>query len=225
MDKKKYKYSVALSFSGKQRSYVEQVSNELTRLNVQHFYDYNEQENLWGKDLARYLDKIYYEDAEYFIPFISKEYIKTVWPNLELSAALDRNMTDFRPDFQKYILPVYFDDIRVNGIPKSVGYYDANKVTPEALAKAIYRKVSSEWDESQHDNSSEKTTKSIVNCKKEFYNVHTKLIETVKQSDIEDRHKYFVKALRYSIRKRRDLKARNTAGTSACNCCSPKSRV
>ena len=35
-----------------------------------------------------------------------------------------------------------------------------------------------------------------------------------KQSDIEDRYKYFVKALRYSIRKRRDLKARNTAGTS-----------
>lgn len=179
MDKKKYKYSVALSFSGKQRSYVEQVSNELTRLNVQHFYDYNEQENLWGKDLARYLDKIYYEDAEYFIPFISKEYVETVWPNLELSAALDRNMNDFRPDFQKYILPVYFDDIRVNGIPKSVGYYDANKVTPEALAKAIYRKVSSVLDESQHNNSLKKTTKFIANCKKEFYNVHTKLIESV----------------------------------------------
>jgi len=179
MDKKKYKYSVALSFSGKQRSYVEQVSNELTRLNVQHFYDYNEQENLWGKDLARYLDKIYYEDSEYFIPFISKEYVETVWPNLELSAALDRNMNDFRPDFQKYILPVYFDDIRVNGIPKSVGYYDANKVTPEALAKAIYRKVLSVLDESQYNNSSKKTDKFIANCKKEFYNVNTKLIESV----------------------------------------------
>lgn len=50
----------------------------------------------------------------------------------------------------------------------------------------------------------------------ELYNDLLEFIddETYSQSDIEDRHKYFVKALRYSIRKRRDLKARNTAGTS-----------
>lgn len=141
METKKYRYSVALSFSGKQRSYVERVSKELTRLGIQHFYDFNEQEDLWGKDLSRYLDKLYFEDAKYFVPFVSKDYVETVWPNLELSSALDRNMNELRPDYQRYILPVYFDDIRIHGISKSIGYYDANKISPEKLAEAIYKKL------------------------------------------------------------------------------------
>lgn len=137
----KYKYSVALSFSGKQRPYVDRVSKELTRLGVSHFYDFNEQENLWGKDLARFLDKLYFEESEYFVPFISKEYAESAWPNLEFTAALDRNMRDRRPDYQRYILPVYFDDIRLDGVSRAIGYYDASATSPEALALAIYKKL------------------------------------------------------------------------------------
>lgn len=179
MKKKKYQYSVALSFSEKQRAYVERVSNELTRLNVRHFYDFNEQENLWGKELTRYLDKIYYEETEYFVPFISKEYVETVWPNLELSAALDRNMNDFRPDYQKYILPVYFDDIRVSGISKSIGYYNANQVTPETLARAIYRKLHPADKESHSIATSDKSINLLGNFTGEFQGMQTKQIETV----------------------------------------------
>lgn len=182
MEKKKYQYSVALSFSGKQRPYVEQVSKELTRLNIRHFYDFNEQEDLWGKDLARYLDKVYFEEAEYFVPFISKEYVETVWPNHELSAALDRNMNDLRPDYQRYILPVYFDDIRVNGIPRSIGYYDANKVSPELLARAIYRKVHPSDNGASLNESFEKSTNLLSDSTQEFCGIQTKLIETVNSS-------------------------------------------
>ena len=46
MKKQDFEYEVALSFAGEQRDYVEKVSKELTRLNVGHFYDYNEQVNL-----------------------------------------------------------------------------------------------------------------------------------------------------------------------------------
>lgn len=189
MEKKKYKYSVALSFSGKQRSFVERVSNELTRLNVQHFYDFNEQENLWGKDLARYLDKLYYEDAEYFVPFISKEYIETVWPNLELSAALDRNMNELRPDFQRYILPVYFDNSRANGIPRSIGYYDATKVTPEKLARAIYKKVTLSENELLTNDSFAKPINLIADYKAELggiQNKHIKMVNNTYATQIYD---------------------------------------
>lgn len=141
MKNKQYKYFVALSFAGEQRAYVEQVSKELSRLNIKHFYDYNEQESLCGKDLAQYLSKLYYEDALYFAPFISKEYAEKVWPSLELSAALDRNMHEFRPDYQRYILPVYFDDIHISGIPKTMGSYMAIKIAPEHLAQAIEKKL------------------------------------------------------------------------------------
>lgn len=179
---KKYQYSVALSFSGKQRSYVERVSKELTRLNIRHFYDFNEQEELWGKDLARYLDKLYFEDAEYFVPFISKEYVETVWPNLELSSALDRNMSDLRSDYQRYILPVYFDNIRVNGIPKSIGYYDANKISPELLARAIYKKVHLLDNKPLLNESVKKTINLLDDSGQEFCGIQTKLSETVNKN-------------------------------------------
>ncbi len=182
---KKYKYSVALSFSGKQRSYVERVSNELSRLHVQHFYDFNEQENLWGKDLAKYLDKIYYEDAEFFVPFISKDYAETVWPNLELSAALDRNMNDLRPNFQRYILPVYFDNIRLPGIPKSIGYYDANKISPEELAKAIYNKLFSAGDNSHRYATIKKSVSELGDLLERFSLAQTNILKEVNSSHTE----------------------------------------
>lgn len=184
MKNKKFQYSVALSFSGKQRSYVERVSKELTRLNVRHFYDYNEQETLWGKDLARYLDKLYYEDAEYFVPFISKEYVETVWPNHELSAALDRNMNDLRPDFQRYILPVYFEDIRVNGIPRSLGYYDANSISPEMLAKAIYKKLNPLDITTPEDKSFEEIPNSL-DTTTEIFSTRRTLIETINSTYVD----------------------------------------
>ncbi len=144
MKDRQYKYFVALSFAGEQRAYVERVSRELSRLNVKHFYDHNEQESLWGKDLARYLSKLYYEDAQYFVPFISKEYAEKVWPSLELSAALDRNTHELRPDYQRYILPVYFDDTYIYGIPKTMGRYMAGEIEPEHLAQAIKKKLDDE---------------------------------------------------------------------------------
>lgn len=76
MEQKSFKYEVALSFAGKQREYVKKVSEYLTKLGIKHFYDNNEQVDLWGKNLAQHLDSIYFEKSEYFIPFISREYIE-----------------------------------------------------------------------------------------------------------------------------------------------------
>ena len=141
MKKQDFEYEVALSFAGEQRDYVEKVSKELTRLNVGHFYDYNEQVNLWGKNLTQYLDSVYFEKAMYFVPFISKEYVEKIWTRLEVKSALERNMHESRPDFQQYILPVRFDDTRVPGIVGSIGHIDARKITPQEIARMIYEKV------------------------------------------------------------------------------------
>lgn len=141
MKKKNYEYEVALSFAGEQREYVEKVSQNLTKLGVKHFYDNNEQVNLWGKNLSQYLDAVYFEKSLYFVPFISKEYIKKIWTRLEINSALDRNMKENRPDFQQYILPVRFDDTRVPGIVNSIAHIDARKNTPEAIALMISHKL------------------------------------------------------------------------------------
>lgn len=141
MRENEFEYEVALSFAGEQRDYVEKVSKELTRLNIRHFYDYNEQVDLWGKNLTQYLDCVYFEKALYFVPFISEEYVKKVWTRLEVSSALERNMNESRPDFQQYILPVRFDDTRVPGIVGSIAHIDARKVTPRKIARMIFEKL------------------------------------------------------------------------------------
>ena len=141
MKKQDFEYEVALSFAGEQRDYVERVSEELTLLKVRHFYDYNEQVNLWGKNLTQYLDSVYFEKAMYFVPFISKEYVEKMWTRLEINSALERNMHESRPDFQQYILPVRFDDMRVPGIVGSIGHIDARKKSPQEIARMIYEKV------------------------------------------------------------------------------------
>lgn len=144
MKKKDFEYEVALSFAGEQRDYVVEVSNELTRLKVKHFYDYNEQVNLWGKNLTQYLDSVYFEKALYFVPFISVEYVKKIWTKLEVNSALERNMNEIRPDFQQYILPVRFDNTRVPGIVGSIAHIDARKSSPQDIAHMIYEKLKGE---------------------------------------------------------------------------------
>ncbi len=136
-----YKYEVVLSFAGEQRDYVEKVAVRLKELNIKYFYDLDETVNLWGKNLSQYLDQIYYKDALYFIPFISKDYVDKIWTKLEFSSALDRNMNTKLNEFQQYILPVRFENIRVPGLQDSIGYIEANNYSPIQLAELIYAKV------------------------------------------------------------------------------------
>lgn len=141
MKKWDFEYEVAFSFAGEQRDYVKKVSEELEKLNIRHFYDYNEQVEIWGKALPQYLDSIYFEKSMYFVPFISKEYVKKEWTKLEVNSALERNMHESYSDFQQYILPVLFDDTRVPGIVKSIASIDARKMSPQKVAQMIFEKV------------------------------------------------------------------------------------
>ena len=138
---REYEYEVALSFAGEQRNYVKRVSDELERLGIKHFYDNKEKVKLWGKNLTQYLDRIYYQDSKFFIPFISKEYASQNWTRWEMCSALERNMMENRTDFQQYILPVKLDDTRIPGIWGSVAFLDARQYGPEQLAARIYEKI------------------------------------------------------------------------------------
>lgn len=133
-----WEYQVALSFAGEQRAYVERVSKELTKLGIHHFYDNDNQSSLWGKNLTRYLDDIYFAKSRFVVAFISKEYRDKIWTKWEMNSAQDRAMR--QPE--EYLLPVYFDDIRLSGLVGSLGHIDARTTSPEELAHLIYEKVS-----------------------------------------------------------------------------------
>lgn len=130
-------YHIALSFAGEDRTYVEQVANELVRSGVKVFYDKHEQVDLWGRDLYEHLSDIYKNRARYTIIFISKHYATKLWTRHERKAAQARAFTEN----SEYILPVRFDDTEVTGINQTTGYLDLRVISPLELAEAIEKKL------------------------------------------------------------------------------------
>lgn len=134
---KKYQYDVCLSFAGEDRLYVSKVAEVLRENGIRVFYDNYERVKLWGKDLYAHLSDIYGNAARYCVLFISKHYARKLWSNHERSAAQDRA---FR-EHHEYILPARFDDTRVPGLLRTIGYVNLRTTKPKELAKLIVEKV------------------------------------------------------------------------------------
>ena len=130
-------YQVALSFAGEQRDYVEEVSKELSNLGIRHFYDNSNRADLWGKNLTIHLDEIYFSKSQFVVAFISHEYRDKIWTRWEMASAQDRALRQAN----EYILPVYFDDVRLPGLIGSLGHIDARGTTPKELAQLILAKL------------------------------------------------------------------------------------
>ncbi|MFJ7217093.1 TIR domain-containing protein [Amycolatopsis sp. NPDC098790] len=135
-----HEYDVAVSFSGAQRDYVEQVVRESEALGVRVFYDRNETARLWGTNVIPQLRKVYGGVVTRFvIPFLSQEYLAGPYPMDELYTAITAGVE--RGD--GYILPVMMDDVRVPPelLSPAVIYLRAEDYTPRQVAEVIAAKV------------------------------------------------------------------------------------
>lgn len=132
-----HEYEVALSFAGEQRSYVRQVTALLKRAGVKVFYD--KDEDLWGKDLATELERVYRSGSRYVVVFVSREYLSKSWTNHERQHALAGRIE--RQDDS--VLPVKCDDSELPGLPSSIGYLSVAEVTPEEIVERIVHKLRS----------------------------------------------------------------------------------
>lgn len=132
------KFDVALSFAGEQREYVDQVADILQSNGITVFYDEFFKSQLWGKDLTVYFKEVYYSNSNWCIMFISKEYVSKAWPSFERKNAIAREL---KVEEGEYILPVRFDDTEVPGLPTTIGYQDARKESPEAIANLFLEKI------------------------------------------------------------------------------------
>ncbi len=138
--KSKFKYQVGISFAGEDRERVEKVVNELEKLEVIYFYDRNE--NLLGKDLALYLEQVFFEHCEYAVIFISEYYKNKKWTRFELRAIKAREVENLsEKEAKEYVIPVKLDDTKIPGILPITGYIDATTITPEKVAQNIYDKL------------------------------------------------------------------------------------
>ncbi len=129
-----------MSFAGEDRAIVENVADNLDRFQVRVFYDEWEKHKLVGEDLYTYLADIYENRASYCAMFISRAYVSKAWPRHERRFAQARAFSSRRP----YILPIRLDGTRCPGIPSTVGFIDARKTKPEAIAVLLLRRLGKE---------------------------------------------------------------------------------
>lgn len=130
-------FDVALSFAGEQRDYVRAVASELAKHGVSYFFDEENEEHLWGKNLAEELQRIYMTASNVVVMFVSEDYAKKSWPRHERQSALSRAIESRR----EYILPVRFDETSLPGLDPSMSYLPLQGRTPAKLAENIMRKL------------------------------------------------------------------------------------
>lgn len=130
-------FDVALSFAGSDRLYVERVAAALRGSGLAVFYDADQQVDLWGVDLAEYLDAVYRQRSRYVVMFISQQYGERAWTRHERRSALARAIEEREP----YILPARFDDTELPGLRPTISHVDLRTRSPESLAQMIMAKV------------------------------------------------------------------------------------
>lgn len=135
-DESEFNYDIALSYAREDENQVDQVANLLLKNNVKVFYDKFEQANLWGKDLHAYLTDVYMR-AKYCVMFLSQNYARSRWTNLERRAA-QSSAFQMNRDF---ILPVRLDDTEISGILPTTSFVHWSTEGANGITNLLIKKL------------------------------------------------------------------------------------
>jgi hypothetical protein len=130
-------HDVAISYASEQLDYAQKVADLLKAKGVRVFFDRFFETKMWGKELASYLEKVYRDESQYCMMFISKDYVSKAWPTYELRCAISRSIESM----SEYILPIRFDDSEVPGLLPTITYARADEKTPEQIAEMFMEKL------------------------------------------------------------------------------------
>jgi hypothetical protein len=132
-------YDLAVSFAGEQREYVEQTVAACKALGLKVFYDKDKNNDWWGGNFIREQRTVYSSQTQFFVPFISTEYLAKPIPMDEFSSAM---MTAVKQG-DGYVLPVLVGDVRVPAdlLHPHIHYLRSNEYTPDELAQQLAGKV------------------------------------------------------------------------------------
>jgi hypothetical protein len=132
-----YRFDVALSFAGAERSFAQALAAILVANGISVFFDELFESEIWGQNLVEYLGDVYSQRAKYCLIFISKQYCERVYTNVERRSALDRAITGR----SEYILPVVTDDAWPIGIPRATAYLDLRQKSLVTIAELLVKKI------------------------------------------------------------------------------------
>jgi len=131
-------FDVAISFAGTEREYAKQLAELLIKSGFKVFYDDYYSEQLWGKDLVVFFDRVYRKASKYCVMFISKEYSNRIWTMHERRSAQARALEEKGGE---YILPIRVDQTDLEGLPPTVGYIPLDRFSIEQVAELLIKKL------------------------------------------------------------------------------------
>ena len=136
------RYDFALSFAGADRLVAEGLFSRLQAIELEVFYDKNEQHRILAGDVEEYLRPIYQSDAAFVVVLLGPEYPKRIWTKVESDAFKERlGDGDVIPIWFTTAPAGMFDETaRVGGI-----HFDPNaSVEPQLdkIAELLARKIS-----------------------------------------------------------------------------------
>jgi hypothetical protein len=132
-------FKVALSFPGERREYIAEIAEELKkRLGAGSvFYDRDFTAQLARPNLDTLLQKIYLNNSDLVVVFLSADYETKQWCGLEWRAirTIIMNKSDHAIMFMR------FDDAQISGSFKIDGYVDLKDFSPIQAARMIVERV------------------------------------------------------------------------------------
>lgn len=139
-----YEYDVAVSFAGRDRSVVKRLVEVLQDRGLNVFYDFDQQAELWGKDLRRELAHIYGQRAAFMIVCLSDDYPERDWTTFEYE--IGRDAASKRTD--DYLLPLVVGTNRppITGLPATVGFISLHDRSMEEVADLVLQKLAALQD-------------------------------------------------------------------------------
>lgn len=135
-----YRYEVAISFAGEDRSFAEAIAKGLRDAGIQAFYDNFYAAEIWGEDLSVKLRNVYHDSSEFCIMVISRHYVEKMWTSFERQQAIERLV---RERGKAYVLPVRLDGYtgEVPGLSGAIGYLSVRSDEPQKVIDAFLAKV------------------------------------------------------------------------------------
>jgi TIR domain len=134
----KYRYDVALSFSGAQRSLASFFAGLLESNGLRVYFDDFERWSTVGKNLVDELSDIYESQCRFCVILVSAQYLKGPFTNLELRSALDRMILAGR---NGYILPILLDTSWIRGLSRATGLLDLRQHSLIAVGEMLLRRI------------------------------------------------------------------------------------
>jgi tetratricopeptide (TPR) repeat protein len=132
------RFLVALSFAGENRSFVEQVAEDLSNCIGQEkvLYDKYYEEEFARPNFDTYLMNLYHEESQLIAVFLCDNYSKKEWCGLEW-----RVIRDLIKKKSENIMPFRFDATPIDGFLSIDGYIDIKGKSPKDIAKMILKRL------------------------------------------------------------------------------------